>query len=363
MDIYSSVGKSGMNKPSDVALVQAALINHKDGQFWRGPIDGKVGLGINDRIDNAIIAFQQHHKFPVTGKLTVGGKDTKQLRDSLSPKYRYMKVVRGSTAVFIRKPAADSFKLKTAKEFLLPRAEATELATNLKDCLQLLKLPVDITNTAINNDGRFEVKLAVKHVSWVGDNRGQFRNNMPPSLLPLLGEGFKDTRWNVNFDKPMVFTTVNAFGFLKGANKNPSADFMKTLDIAGLPSDATIRAMLGGLEKSLSGAKPNEVKASMKLCVAIAEDVDDRVAGALTKQERKLVPAPRKSKVLINNNVHMQDVESVGIIADDMWVYLEFEIVSMGDGMTAGNIAPFIKHLKKKIVKTGGEWSDYLPRK
>ena len=66
MDIYSSVGKSGMNKPSDVALVQAALINHKDGQFWRGPIDGKVGLGINDRIDNAIIAFQQHHKLPVT---------------------------------------------------------------------------------------------------------------------------------------------------------------------------------------------------------------------------------------------------------------------------------------------------------
>lgn len=101
--ISGSVGKGGMNKIKDVAIIQAALINQKQPKkpYWQGQIDGKNGSIPCKKVEDAIRQFQCDHKLPKTGLIKKGSKDFRALVNSIPAKYHSLTAYKNTPNLYL----------------------------------------------------------------------------------------------------------------------------------------------------------------------------------------------------------------------------------------------------------------------
>ena len=106
--LEGSVGKGGMNRRHDVAVIQAALAaarSRNNRPFWTGPIDGDYSRH-RTSLEQAIGVFQQVSGLASSCCVQKGGQIVSRLESALPMSHRDMAGVAGTALVKRDRPGS-----------------------------------------------------------------------------------------------------------------------------------------------------------------------------------------------------------------------------------------------------------------
>jgi peptidoglycan hydrolase-like protein with peptidoglycan-binding domain len=287
LSISKPVGKGafGMND-ADIRAVQIALGAIRDKSYkvyYKGRVDGRCGPKTID----AICMFQMVEKInPMTGNIRPGDRTNNRLKAKTPPsvKNKIIQKVGGST---MTKQQIINANRKVAdvvvKSWPLPKAEAESMAKCINEMASSALVPIKTWNketAKIDNDGRFIIKFDILDYGPDKSAGGlPIRSAMIRKACAIVA---KSPQWQQGFHDMMQFKSSKAYPLLKGQNKKPSADFLKSLEIT-MPNDLVICACLAQIEQKSDKESIMITKADYKLVAEVAHGVDPAVERAMKK--------------------------------------------------------------------------------
>jgi peptidoglycan hydrolase-like protein with peptidoglycan-binding domain len=276
--ITGTVGRGGNNRVHDVAVIQAALRNAKlpgaGGPFWSGRIDGRK----SPALDEAIGAFQQAARVPVTGRIGQSGTDANRLESAQPQSHKAMRAVAGTAAVWRTSARAKRFAevAKAAEASPFPEAERGALAAIAKRCAQSFGLGVELQDAAVTADGRFRARMGVPDIEWLDASGTRFQKGAAPAdvtrATARAGQG--NPTWRTETQPRdgalLELTSMRAIPALAGP-PTLTTEALETFGLTTRPKDQISQACIAGCARLAAAGDKS----------AAAEEGFDALLGAL----------------------------------------------------------------------------------
>jgi hypothetical protein len=162
--LTASVGRSGANRPHDVAVVQATLkhLDLRQGSrrivFWNKPIDGRCSRALEQAIAGLQAALGQRQ----TGRLEPGGPSLMEVNKIIRPRLRPMRGLEGTAVAFTGAGTDDDgdyLASVVGQGLLVPRRFVAALGKLIVALQRETKLLVVARLCEVDDKGRFCVGL------------------------------------------------------------------------------------------------------------------------------------------------------------------------------------------------------------
>ncbi len=186
--LTASVGRSGANRPHDVAVVQAALrhLDLREGSrkivLWNKPIDGRCSR----ELEQAISKLQAERGQRQTARLEPGGPSLMDLNKIIRPRLNPLRGLDGTAVAFLGAGSDDDGDFLAGvvgRGLLIPRGFVEALAKLTVELQRETKLLVVPKLCDADDKGRFLVRLIFEEdMTWIDPASGRLLPSDEPPL-------------------------------------------------------------------------------------------------------------------------------------------------------------------------------------
>jgi hypothetical protein len=197
LPLSAAVGKGALNRPNDVALVQAALKLIKDRQ-GRGYFTGAANGIISEVLFAALARFAEANGLTRTGPVRPGGPLLRALVARMPTRYRSLRALGRSSVLFLALPGAVR-PLPPMDEIPLPTALKRELLSRLKPLSAAVAIDVTDRNAYdLTVRGEFVVTLTFGHARWIDPRSLAESTSRPAGVREYIASTVtRGTGWTV----------------------------------------------------------------------------------------------------------------------------------------------------------------------
>lgn len=185
-----AVGKGGMNRPHDVAVIQAALLKLPAQSSAKRPYSGAIDGRASPALDAAIGVFQASAGLSQSMRIEPQGSGVQALGRLLPMEWRGLSGLEGCRVVIVSQPGSASASLEQAarvmrERTLLPMKVAAGLETLVRDVYRKFGLVLRPQGHGVDPLGHLVQGLSFAEVRWL-DSSGRATTAPPVSEMSAI---------------------------------------------------------------------------------------------------------------------------------------------------------------------------------